>query len=159
MNTQASSSPAEDRDAITAIIVDQSEAWNRADAVAFGQRFHEDGSFTNVSGLRIYGRAGFVSIHEHLFRSIFAGSRIAFVIDRLHFPNPEVAVVEVDATLTQLQQAPAGVTLASDGALHSKLQEVLTRDETGWTIVAFHNVAVAPGFQLGFDVKPLMTPS
>ena len=156
MTAHASSSQAEDRDAITAIILDQGQAWNCADAHAFGRQYREDGSFTNVSGLRVYGKAGFVNIHERIFQSIFAGSQIRFVIDRFHFLRPDVAVVEIDATLTGLQHARTGAALADDGSLHSKLQEVFTRDEAGWQIAAFHNVAVARTPALGPDPGSLV---
>ncbi len=143
MNIEESSMQADDRSTISGIIMEQGRAWNCADAQAFGRRYQEDGSFTNISGVRVYGKAAFVRIHEQIFHTIFAGSQIEFVIDRIHFLRPDVAVVEIDAALSRFQHAPPGAQLAVDGALHSRLQEVFTRDETGWQIAAFHNVAVA----------------
>ena len=143
MTIEAGSLQADDRNIIAGIVTEQGRAWNCADAQAFGRRYREDGSFTNISGVRVYGKAAFVEIHEEIFRSIFAGSQIEFVIDRIHFLRPDVAVVEIDAALRNFQHAPPGAQLAIDGALHSRLQEVFTQDETGWQIAAFHNVAVA----------------
>lgn len=143
MTVAAGSSQADDRNEISGIILEQSRAWNCADAQAFGSRYREDGSFTNISGVRVYGKAAFVQIHEEIFRSIFAGSEIELAIDRIHFLRPDVAVVEIDAALSKFRQAPPGAHLAVDGAMHSRLQEVFTQDETGWWIAAFHNVAVA----------------
>jgi uncharacterized protein (TIGR02246 family) len=134
---------ANDRDAIAAIVNNQAAAWNRADAPSFAERYREDGSFTNIAGTRAYGKAGFVDIHTTIFRTIFAGSQIRFHIDRILFLRPDVAIADIDATLNDVQQLPPGARLGSDGAMHSRLQEVLTKDDGLWSIAAFHNVAVA----------------
>ena len=143
MKSEKTASGADDRAAITAVVQSQAEAWNRADAKAFAKHYAQDGTFTNIAGIRIYGKAGFVGQHARIFRTIFAGSRITFTVDRIHFLQPEVAVADIDATLANVQQVPPGATLDSDGALHTKLQEVLTRGDGRWWIAAFHNVAVA----------------
>ena len=132
MNPETTASGADDRAAIMAIVQGQAEAWNRADAEAFAERYAEDGTFTNIAGTQIYGKAGFLEQHAQIFRTIFAGSHIAFTVGRIHFPRPDVAVTDIDAALTRLRQLPPGARLGSEGALHTKLQEVLTREDGRW---------------------------
>ena len=143
MICETTTAGADDRAAITAVVQSQAEAWNRADAEAFAERYAEDGTFTNVAGTRIYGKGGFVEQHAQIFRTLFAGSHLALTVGRIHFVRPDVAVVDLDATLANVQQVPPGARLGSEGALHTKLQEVLTREDGRWWIAAFHNVAVA----------------
>ena len=134
---------ADDRAVIAAIVQEQAAAWNRADAEAFAERYSESGSFTNIAGLRIYGKAGFIEQHASIFDGIFLGSQITFTIDRIQLLRPDVAVADLDAKLTNLQQAPRFAKLGSDGSLHSRLQEVFTKEDGHWQIAAFHNVAVS----------------
>lgn len=142
MNSEANPQRTNDHAAIAALVQSQAEAWNRADAEAFAAHYAEDGSFTNIAGARFYGKAGFVKQHETILRTIFAGSRIAFTVDTVRFVRPDVAVVEIDSALTGVRSAPVGAGLGSDGTLHSRLQEVWTREDGRWQIAAFHNVAV-----------------
>lgn len=143
MNPEKTTPGVDGRAAIAAVVQSQAEAWNRADADAFAERYAEDGSFTNIAGVRGEGKAGFAALHAHIFHTIFAGSRITFTIGRIYFLRPDVAVVDIDAALADIRQVPPGIRLGSDGVLHSKLQEVMTREDGRWQIAAFHNVAVA----------------
>lgn len=143
MNPKLASTEADDQAAISAIVRDQAVAWNRADAEAFAERYSETGTFTNIAGLRIYGKAGFVAQHALIFKGPFLGSHITLTIDRIQLLRPDVAVADLDATLTDLPQAPPFAKLGSDGSLHSRLQEVFTKEDDHWQIAAFHNVAVS----------------
>ena len=142
MNAATTTPGADDRAAIAAIVQGQAEAWNHADADTFAEHYAKDGSFTNIVGVRGEGKAEFVALHAQIFRTIFAGSRMTFAIDRVRFLRSDVAVVNIDAALADIRQAPPGIQLGSDGVLHSKLQEVMTREDGCWQIAAFHNVAV-----------------
>ncbi len=143
MNPETLPIGANDYAAIAAIVQDQAAAWNRADAEAFAERYSETGSFTNIAGLRIYGKAGFIEQHTRIFNDIFLGSHIVLTIDRVQLLSPEVAVVDLDAALGNLRQAPQFAKLGNDGLLLSRLQEVFTKKEGHWQIAAFHNVAVS----------------
>ena len=143
MSTQVSTSEADDRAHIVKILASQAEAWNGADAASFAERYREDGSFTNIAGTRVYGKAPFIEIHAHIFKTVFAGSHITFEVDRINFLRPDVAVVDIDATLKHVHGSPLASSLPSEGTIRSKLQEVWTKDDDHWEIAAFHNVAVA----------------
>jgi uncharacterized protein (TIGR02246 family) len=134
----------EDRGAIEALVQSEAEAWNRGDAEAFAAHFAEDGSFTNVIGRQLYGREAFIEQHKRIFSTIYKGSHNAFSIGKIKFLRPDVAVVDIDGILSGASQLPPGLKPLEDGAMHVKLQEVMTKESGAWMIAAFHNVAVYP---------------
>jgi uncharacterized protein (TIGR02246 family) len=129
---------------IRAIVDSETDAWNRGDAEAFGAHYAEDGSFTNVIGQQLYGRKAFIAQHSGIFSTIYKGSRCVFTIGKIKFLRPDVAVVDIDGILTGAKRLPPGLKAQDDGALHVKLQQVMTKENGGWQIDAFHNVAVYP---------------
>jgi uncharacterized protein (TIGR02246 family) len=134
----------EDEAQIQAIVLSEADAWNRGDAEAFGLHYAEDGSFTNVIGQQIYGRQAFIAQHARIFSTIYKGSHNTFTIGKIKFLRPDVAVVDIDGVLTGANRLPPGLQAGEDGAVHVKLQEVMTREKGLWWIAAFHNVAVHP---------------
>jgi uncharacterized protein (TIGR02246 family) len=141
---QAQGTP-EDTAAIKGIVQGQAHAWNRGDAATFAARYSENGTFTNVIGQQIYGKAGFVAQHERIFSTIYKGSHNEFTVDKVLFLRQDVAVVNIDGVLKGATRVPPGLSAAEvNGEMHVKLQEVMTKEKDGWWIAAFHNVAVMP---------------
>jgi len=140
----ASAQSEKDKAEIEAIVRGEEDAWNRGDAQGFAAHYSENGSFTNVIGQQLYGRKAFIDQHARIFSTIYKGSHNTFQITHINFVRPDVAVVDIDGTLRNALRLPPGLKAGEDGALHVKLQEVLTRETNGWTIAAFHNVAVYP---------------
>jgi uncharacterized protein (TIGR02246 family) len=134
--------------AIETLVAGLTDALNRGDARAFSTRFAPDGSFTNVLGIVAYGREIFELRHTEIFSTIYKGSRLQQSIGKLRFVRPDVAVVDIDAVVTGYLKLPPGVQAGSDGALRAKLQLVLTREDDGWWIAAYHNVDVKPLFAI-----------
>ncbi len=133
-----------DKAEIAAIVKGETDAWNRGDAEAFAAHYAENGSFTNVIGQQLYGRKAFIEQHARIFSTIYKGSHNTFEVSHINFVRPDVAVVDIDGTLKGALRLPPGLKAGEDGALHVKLQEVLTKEGKQWTIAAFHNVAVYP---------------
>jgi uncharacterized protein (TIGR02246 family) len=133
-----------DKAEIAVIVQGEGDAWNRGDAEGFAAHYSENGSFTNVIGQQLYGRKAFIDQHAKIFSTIYKGSHNAFQVTHINFVRPDVAVVDIDGTLRDALRLPPGLKAGEDGALHVKLQEVLTKETNGWTIAAFHNVAVYP---------------
>ena len=133
-----------DKADIAAIVQGEGDAWNRGDAEGFAAHYAENGSFTNVIGQQLYGRKAFIEQHARIFSTIYKGSHNTFQVTHVNFVRPDVAVVDIDGTLRGALRLPPGLKAGEDGALHVKLQEVLTKETNGWTIAAFHNVAVYP---------------
>ncbi len=133
-----------DEAAIRAIVQAEADAWNRGDAEAFAAHYAENGSFTNVIGQQLYGKSAFVKQHAMIFSTTYKGSHNEFSIGHLTFLRPDVAVVDIDGILTGFTRLPPSLKASDDGAMHVKLQEVMTREQDHWQIAAFHNVAVYP---------------
>jgi uncharacterized protein (TIGR02246 family) len=134
----------DDEAQIRAIVQSHTDAWNRGDAQAFGAHCAEDVSFTNVLGKQFFGRQAFIAQHARIFSTIHKGSHNSFSVEKIKFLRPDVALVDIDGTLTGSKQLPPGLKADEDGALRVKLQEVMTKESGSWWIAAFHNVAVYP---------------
>ena len=127
---------------IQQLISNQQDAWNRGDATDYAQDCDAHMSFTNIVGKTFFGCEKFEERHIFLFNSIFKGSRLEMLIQRIHFPVPDVAIVNIACNLAGYQRLPEGVAPQTDGKLHTCLLEVLVRSESGWRVTAYHNVDV-----------------
>lgn len=134
----------EDEARIRSLVQSEAEAWNRGDAEAFGAHYAENGDFTNVIGQQLYGRKAFIAQHASIFSTIYKGSHNDFSVSKITFLRPDVALVDIDGILSGALRVPAGLKANDDGTMHVKLLEVMTKEKGGWTIAAFHNVAVSP---------------
>lgn len=139
----------QDRAAIQSIIQDAQDAWNQGDAHAFAAHFAQDGSFTNILGMQTYGIEPFEKQHERIFSTIYKGSHNELKLGRLRFVRPDVAIADIDSALSKFVSAPPGTPLGSDGAIHTRLQLVLSKEHGKWQIDAFHNVVLNPAFASG----------
>jgi uncharacterized protein (TIGR02246 family) len=137
-----------DRAAIEAVLTRQSAAWVTGDADAFAADAQDGVLFTNVVGMFSIGRAPFIAQHKHIFSTIYKGSRMEQEIVAITLVRPDVAIVD---TLTKLMDAPhrpPGIELI-DGAVRSRLEQVMVKDGNEWKVASFHNVAVNPAFANG----------
>lgn len=130
------------QDEVTEIIRRQQEAWNRGDAAGYAADCDENLSFTNILGEMVFGRQAFEAKHVFIFSHIFKGSRLEMDIRGVHFPAPDVALVDIACALHNYAALPPGVPPRPDGVLHTCLLEVLVRTDAGWRVVAYHNVDV-----------------
>src|SRR3984957_14672164 len=99
-----------DEAAIRNIIQEEITAWNAGDAVAYSRRFAADGPFTNVRGQFFTGRQAFMERHDLVLKGQFKGSTLKQDIVSLKFTRPDVAIVEVLTSVTEIQQLPRGQT-------------------------------------------------
>jgi uncharacterized protein (TIGR02246 family) len=135
---------AADEAAIRRLIDDLVAAWNRGDAEAFGARYRDDGTFTNVFGAFHFGREEFLRRHAEVFRGFLKETTIAMSVRKLRFVRPDVAVLDADMAYAGFQTLPAGVQAMPDGLVHSSLLMVLVKDAGDWWIAAYHNIWQSP---------------
>lgn len=138
----------DDKAAIEAILERQAVAWAAGDAEAFAADVLVGVVFTNVVGMFSVGRAPFVGQHAKIFSTIYKGSRLTQEMVALTLVRPDVAIVD---TLTQLVDAlhrPPGIELI-EGAVRTRLEQVMVKDEGAWKVASFHNVAVHPASSQG----------
>ena len=142
-----------DRVAIEAVLTRQSAAWEAGNAGAFAADAQEGVLFTNVVGMFSIGRAPFIAQHEHIFSTIYKGSRMEQEIVAITLVRPDVAIVDTLTKVVDAPHRPPGVELI-DGALRSRLEQVMVKDGTEWKVASFHNVAVNPAFANGAPPPP-----
>ena len=123
----------------------EAAAWNRGSAAEFADRALPDISFTNIFGMFSVGNGPFVAQHERIFSTIYKGSTNHLQIEHITLVKPDVAIVDILTVVTGAQHPPPGVQFI-DGALRSRLQQVLVRQADGWWLASFHNVAVNPAY-------------
>jgi len=125
------------------LIVERMEnAWNSADGHAFVAAFAEDADFVNVMGMHARGRDAIAEGHEHIFRTVYAGSRVAYRVERARLLRPDVALVHVEAGL----DVPGGPMAGHHAARYSM---VLTHDGGEWRIASFHNTFIRDPSTMG----------
>ncbi|MDI1336910.1 MAG: SgcJ/EcaC family oxidoreductase [Lacunisphaera sp.] len=132
----------EDDLSIRRIIAEQVRAWNIGDAKAFSANFSDEGSFTNIRGSVFYGHQAFEERHAEIFATFFRGSKLAMSADKIHFVRPDIAIVDISTEVSELKGMPPGVKTATDGKIHTRLQEVFVKEPTGWRIASYHNVDI-----------------
>ena len=138
----AAAQTSSDEDRIRAITADQVAAWNAGDAEAFSASFAENGSFTNIRGSVFYGHQAFVDRHAEIFRTFFKGSKLAMKPTRIRFVRPDVAIVDLETEVSNLQSFPPGVRPGQDKRLRTRLQQVLVKERGDWRVESYHNVDV-----------------
>ncbi len=132
-----------DAKAIEALIASEDAAWGQGDAVAFSKAVLGDCVFTNIFGQVFVGREAFEAQHARIFSTIYRGTRLHQTVAHLRFLRPDVAAVDTQAAVSGLARLPPGMQ-SPDGALHTRLLQVFTRDRGAWGIAAYHNVDLKP---------------
>ena len=131
-----------DEDAIRRIIQSQADAWSLGDANGYAANAGDDLAFTNIRGQRWIGRTAFVTIHESILKSVYAGSRLDAEVEQVSFPGSDVAVSEILLRLSGAGAMPRGVTADADGVLRTRLLEIFEKRGDEWTLITCHNTPV-----------------
>ena len=135
--------PDADHSAILAIIAAEEAAWLAGDAAAFSAVTTDDVVFTNVVGMFSVGRVPFQKQHEHIFADFYKGTTIRSTVAHIAFVRPDVAVVDTLTELTGFGDLPPAIAgHVADGAIRTRLEQVMVRNDGRWQVAAFHNVAV-----------------
>jgi uncharacterized protein (TIGR02246 family) len=123
--------------AIRAIVADQAAAWNAGDATRFAARMAPDASFTNLSGVVMYGAPAFTSQQNEILSAVKGATKV-HTLRRIRFITPDVAIADIDNEVRGVKLIPGLV--PPDGVVRKSLMEVFALRNGQWWIVAFHNV-------------------
>ena len=134
------------KEAILSVIAAQDTAWCNGDAVAFGASAMPNVVFTNVVGMFSVGLEAFNVQHAHIFSTIYRGSRLVQQLVHVTMVVDDVAIVDTLTSVTGYHQLPPG-TAPIDGALQTRLEQVLVRRDGSWRVQSFHNVPINPAAQ------------
>ncbi len=90
------------------------------------------------------GKAPFVAQHERIFSTIYKGSTNRLQIEHVTLVKPDVVIVDILTVVTGVQHPPPGVQFI-EGALHSRLEQVLVRRADGWWVAFISQRRREPG--------------
>jgi uncharacterized protein (TIGR02246 family) len=112
------------------------QAWNRADGAAFGEAFASETDFVNIRGEHHRGDGALIGqAHQGIFDSIYAGSSVRLRVDIAREIGPGTILAVVSSTL----DVPSG---PMRGVNNARITAVITEQDDGWAIEAFHNTLV-----------------
>ena len=148
MTEQLGAQVSPDEAAIRDIIQIEIDTWNKGDAVGYSRPFAPNGTFTNIRGQFFTGHPAFLKQHEVIFAGIFKNTTLQQEIVSLMFIRPDVAVVEVLTTVAGAAQIPPGAAVDDKGRFHTRLLQVVSKDDGQWKVVAYHNVDIKLGIPI-----------
>jgi uncharacterized protein (TIGR02246 family) len=108
------------------------DAWNAADATAFGACFAPFAEFVNTRAEFLRGRQAIVWGHVYVFDTIFKDSKVSYDVINVRMLVPGLISAQVAATL----QVPEG---PMEGENHATLSFVAREKDGEWLIEVFHN--------------------
>ncbi|MEU5163909.1 SgcJ/EcaC family oxidoreductase [Streptomyces sp. NPDC020875] len=123
------------REEVSAVVKALEEAFNTKDAVALGEQFATDASWTNAIGTRLDGRTAITEFSAPALKGFLSDSYARYDITKLLEVAPGVIAVNVVQTPTDATGGPA------EGPWGSALYVIAERPD-GWKIVAGQNTAV-----------------
>lgn len=85
---------------ILQLVSDQTEAWNRQDAVAWSKDFAPDAAFINIVGTVFEGRDEIQERHAGIFATIFKGSQSQVTVRKVQFIQEDLAIVDTTHEVT-----------------------------------------------------------
>jgi uncharacterized protein (TIGR02246 family) len=125
---------------VRAVLGRLTEAWNSADATAYGRLFTEDADYVTFFGMNFPGREAIENSHRALFEGPLKGSKLTGQLGasaKVRFVRPDVAVVVAGGG-----SSVTGADTADEGR-DSTVSFVLVREDGEWLITAFQNTRVS----------------
>jgi uncharacterized protein (TIGR02246 family) len=117
---------------IARVFADIEGAWNAGDAAAYARVFASDAIYVTRSGLVWQGRPEIEEGHAKAFGGSLANSTIELRPSHVAFPEPTVAVAQVEIELTVVPAVTRAITTF-----------VLWYDGDEWLVVAAHTGEIA----------------
>jgi uncharacterized protein (TIGR02246 family) len=127
------------------ILDDESAAWAKGDADAFAAHVRDNIIFTNTVGMFSVGKAPFVAQHKNIFATIYKESSVRQFVQNIILIRTDTAIVDTIAKVSGFHELPSGVS-AVDGALYTRLEQVMVKENGTWQVASFHNVPIQPKF-------------
>jgi uncharacterized protein (TIGR02246 family) len=120
--------------AVQDLLLKLREAWDRGDGEAYAAVFSDDAQYVNAPGERVYGRKAIAESHQHVFDTIFKGSKLGRNYPRrFRQISPDVILVESSGSV--LFPGESEDRIPPNGLLTM----VIARHNDAWRIVSFQN--------------------
>jgi len=131
--------------ALLRILDDEGAAWAKGDADAFAAHVRDNVVFTNTVGMFSIGKVPFVGQHKNIFATIYKESSMQQFVQNISFVRSDLAIVDTIAKVVGFHELPTGAS-AVDGALYTRLEQVMVKENGTWKVASFHNVPIQPKF-------------
>jgi uncharacterized protein (TIGR02246 family) len=123
---------------LCALVATYVDAWNRADGDRFASIFADDADFTSIRLDQVRGRGSIAAAHRRIFDTIYKDTRIEATLESVRPLREDLAVLDIDAHMTDAAGEPFG-------PRHAHAMAVAERQVDGWRVVAFHNMVPVEG--------------
>lgn len=111
-----------------------SDAWERGDAVAYGDLFSEDARYTTAPGERLVGRAAIVESHQRVFDTVLKDTHLGRNYPLQMQPiTPDITLIHSTGAVLFPGETDADV------APNGLMTLVAARRNGGWQFVSFSN--------------------
>jgi uncharacterized protein (TIGR02246 family) len=143
--TPAPAAAVADDAALTALIAQQADTWNRHDAAAWSAPFEPDAEFTNIMGMLLSGREQIEKRHAELFLGIFGHSSVVITTRKVTRLGADAALIDTVYELRGYERLPPGIFATdADGTLRTRMRYAVTLKGGDWHIAAAQNTAILP---------------
>ena len=120
-----------------AVLARLDQAWNAADGEAFAAEFTTTADVVNLFGTHIRGRAATAERMQHIFQTIFKGSRHGRrELEQARFVA-ETVVLAISSATVEVPQGPLAP------AVQSRQSFILVEEGGAWRITAWHNTRLS----------------
>jgi uncharacterized protein (TIGR02246 family) len=119
-----------DEKALSVLFQQMMDGWNQGDGQAFAVPFTEDADYVIIDGMHIKGRETIAFGHQHIFDTVYKGSKMVGQVKDIRFLSPDIALLHAESVLQipgQAGERPATQTI------------VAIRQTDGWGFTAFQN--------------------
>ena len=96
-----------DERAVAKVIADRQTAWNAGDAEGYARLLTPDADLSSSSGQIARGRDAVIQLYLKQRAEVFAGATTAMTVVQTRLITPDVAIVDVDRELSNLNAGPA----------------------------------------------------
>jgi uncharacterized protein (TIGR02246 family) len=131
--------------ALLRILDDEGAAWGKGDAEAFAAHARDNVLFTNIVGMFSVGKVPFIAQHKSIFATIYKESSMQQFVQNISLVRSDTAIVDTIAKVVGFHELPPGAS-AVDGALYTRLEQVMVKENGTWEVASFHNVPIQPKF-------------
>lgn len=119
-------------------------SWESMDGMAYGANYAEDADFMNPLGGILSGRTQIAATHVFLFAGPFKGSSQNYEVRRIVALSGDLAIVDLNLSLTGYAALPPGLVENAPGALLTRGRLVVGRVQGEWLILAMQLTSIAP---------------
>jgi uncharacterized protein (TIGR02246 family) len=124
-----------------------SDSWNSMDGMAYGSHYAEDADFVNPLGGIVTGSAAIGATHVFLFNGPFKGSHSNYQIRRMVALTGNLAIVDLNVSLSGYAFLPPGLSASPDGVVRTRGRLIVGTVHGEWKILAQQYTSLgAPGF-------------